>query len=57
MILATTPVSSAKTTWATNTIKHPIRIVPVKSTVSISGERLEHTMPGYSIQVPEVALK
>ncbi len=47
----------ANTTWATNTITQPGRIVPVKSTISIQGERLRHLMPGYSIQVIEVDLK
>jgi alpha-L-arabinofuranosidase len=47
----------ANTVWATNSIRDPRRIVPVKSMVSIKGERLEHIMPGYSIQVLEVALK
>jgi alpha-L-arabinofuranosidase len=47
----------ANTIWATNTSKDPARIVPVRSTFSINGERLEHMMPGYSIQVLEVALK
>ena len=47
----------ANTTWATNTITQPGRIVPVKSTTSIQGERLRHLMPGYSIQVIEVDLK
>jgi alpha-N-arabinofuranosidase len=47
----------ANTTWATNTITQPERIVPVKSTTSIQGERLRHVMPAYSIQVVEVDLK
>lgn len=47
----------ANSIWATNSIRDPRRIVPVKSMVSIKGERLEHMMPGYSIQVLEVALK
>jgi alpha-N-arabinofuranosidase len=47
----------ANTTWATNTITQPGRIVPVKSTISIQGERLRHLMPGYSIQVIEIDLK
>jgi alpha-N-arabinofuranosidase len=44
----------ANTVWATNTIEHPDRIVPVSSAVTISGQRLDHTMPGYSIQVLEL---
>ena len=47
----------ANTTWATNTITHPERIVPVKSTASIKGERVQHVMPGYSIQVLQIDLK
>ncbi len=47
----------ASTRWATNTITHPERIVPVKSTTAIQGERLHHVMPPYSIQVVEVDLK
>jgi len=44
----------ANTTWATNTITHPESIVPVKSTTSIKGERVQHVMPGYSIQVLQI---
>ena len=47
----------ANTTWATNTITHPERIVPVKSTASIKGERVQHVMPGYAIQVLQIDLK
>jgi alpha-L-arabinofuranosidase len=47
----------ANTTWATNTITQPDRIVPVKSTTAMQGERLRHVMPGYSIQVVEADLK
>ena len=47
----------ASTTWATNTITHPERIVPVKSTATIKGERLQHVMPGYAIQVLQIDLK
>jgi alpha-L-arabinofuranosidase len=47
----------ANATWATNTIKQPERIVPLKSTVPIQGERMKHVMPGYSIQVVELDLK
>jgi alpha-L-arabinofuranosidase len=45
------------TIWATNSIEHPDRIVPVSSTIALKGERLNHTMPGYSIQVLEFDLK
>ena len=47
----------ANTTWATNTITNPNRIVPVRSKLTVKGERLEHVMPPYSIQVLEVDLK
>jgi len=47
----------ANTIWATNTITHPERIVPVKSNTNLTGERLQHTMPGYSIQVLEISRK
>lgn len=45
------------TTWATNTIANPNRIVPVRSKLTVKGERLEHTMPPLSIQVLEIDLK
>ena len=47
----------ANTIWATNTITNPARIVPVRSKLTIKGERLEHVLPPYSIQVLEVNLK
>jgi alpha-N-arabinofuranosidase len=47
----------ANTTWATNTITQPERIMPAKSTAPIQSERLRHVMPGYSIEVVEVDLK
>ena len=47
----------ANTTWATNTITHPDRIVPVRSALAIEGERIRHVMPGYSIQVIELDLR
>ncbi len=47
----------ANTTWATNTITHPDRIVPVTSALTIKGERIQHVMPGYSIQVIELDLR
>jgi len=48
---------NAKTIWATNTITNPNRIVPVRSKLSVKGDRLEHVLPPYSIQVLEVDLK
>ncbi len=47
----------ANTIWATNTITHPERIVPVRSTAAIKGERMQHMMPAYSIQVVELDLR
>ena len=47
----------ANTIWATNTITNPNRIVPVRSKLTIKGERLEHVLPPYSIQVMEIDLK
>ncbi|MDQ6679125.1 MAG: carbohydrate binding domain-containing protein [Acidobacteriota bacterium] len=47
----------ANTVWATNTIRDPERVIPMKSTTGIQGERLQHVMPGYSIQVVTVDLK
>jgi alpha-L-arabinofuranosidase len=47
----------ANTTWATNTITAPSRIIPVRSNVSLKGERLEHVLPPYSIQVLEINLQ
>jgi alpha-L-arabinofuranosidase len=47
----------ANTTWATNTIKDPKRIVPVSSTLNLPGERIPYEVPPYTIQVLEVALK
>jgi len=48
---------TANTPWATNSIAEPTRIVPVRSNVSISGERLTQDMPAYSIQVLEIGLQ
>jgi alpha-N-arabinofuranosidase len=45
------------TIWATNTITNPNRIVPVRSKLTVKGERLEHVVPPYSIQVLEIDLK
>ena len=54
---ATLDTLKANTTWATNTIAAPNRIVPVRSTVNVKGERLEHVLPPYSIQVLEINLQ
>jgi alpha-N-arabinofuranosidase len=47
----------ANTVWTTNTTRDPKRIVPVKSNLSIKGERTPYVVPPYSIQVVEVELK
>jgi alpha-N-arabinofuranosidase len=47
----------ANTTWTTNTIARPERIVPLKSAATIKGERMQHTVPGYTIQVLEIEMK
>ena len=47
----------ANTTWATNTIAEPERIIPVRSAVTVRGAQFQHVMPGYSIQVVELDLK
>jgi alpha-N-arabinofuranosidase len=44
---------SAKDTQATNSIDHPDFLKPIDSTVTLTGSRLHHTMPQYSIQVLE----
>jgi alpha-N-arabinofuranosidase len=46
----------ANTTWATNTISAPKRIVPVNSTLRINGERVSHVVPAYSIEVLEIPI-
>src|SRR5579883_2325828 len=47
----------ANSTWATNTIKDPKRIVPIASTLELKGERTSYLVPAYSIQLVEVDLK
>ena len=47
----------ANTISATNTISHPDRVVPVRSKLSVTGERLEQVLPPHSIHVLEVDLK
>jgi alpha-L-arabinofuranosidase len=47
----------ANTTWATNTITDPKRILPVKSTLTIKSESLPYVLQPYSIQVLEIELK
>ena len=45
------------TVWATNSIRDPERVIPTKSAANVQGERMQHVMPGYSIQVVTVDLK
>jgi alpha-N-arabinofuranosidase len=40
-----------ETSQATNSIDDPERVVPVESTIELTGPRIRHTMPPYSIQV------
>ena len=47
----------ANTTWATNSITDPTRIVPVRSKVTVNGGKLQHTLPPYTVQVLEIGLK
>ena len=47
----------AATTWATNTIADPKRIVPVSSVLKLKGEHVPYTLPAYTIQVLEIELK
>jgi alpha-L-arabinofuranosidase len=47
----------ANTGWATNTITNPTRVVPVRSKLTVKGERLDHVLPPYSIQVLEIDAK
>ena len=54
---ARTSTLHANSTWATNTIQEPKRIVPVNSALDVKGGRISHVMPAYSIQVVEVDLK
>jgi alpha-N-arabinofuranosidase len=45
------------TIWATNSIEHPDRVVPVRSTVPLQGEHVNHMLPGYSIELLEFDVK
>ncbi len=47
----------ADTTWATNTITNPNRIVPARSKLTVTGGRLEQVLPPYSIHVLAIDLK
>jgi alpha-N-arabinofuranosidase len=41
----------AHSTQATNTIEHPTQVVPVEAPLHGVGEKMEHTLPGLSIEV------
>jgi alpha-N-arabinofuranosidase len=47
----------AESNLATNSISDPKRVVPVKSTLPVNGERIKHTVPAYTIQVIELDRK
>ncbi len=47
----------ANTTWATNSITDPTRIVPVRSKLTVNGEALQHTLPPYTVEVVEIPLR
>ncbi len=48
---------AAHDTQATNTIDHPDAIVPVESTLAVSGDNLHYDVPGYAIQVLQFELR
>jgi alpha-N-arabinofuranosidase len=48
---------SALTNEATNSMNDPIRIVPVESKLKDMGVPLRHFVPGYTIQIVEIALQ
>jgi alpha-N-arabinofuranosidase len=41
----------AHSTQATNTIEHPTQVVPVESALHGVGAKMEHTLPGLSVEV------
>jgi alpha-N-arabinofuranosidase len=41
----------------TNTITDPKHIVPVESTIPVTGSRFKHTLPGYSFELIELSAK
>jgi alpha-N-arabinofuranosidase len=41
----------------TNTIADPKHIVPVDSTLAVTGTKLKHTIPGYSFELIELDTK
>jgi alpha-N-arabinofuranosidase len=47
----------AETTVDTNTLAEPRHIVPVESAIPAAGGKLEHTVPGYSIEVIELPVE
>ena len=48
---------SGATQAQTNAITAPTRIVPVQTTLKNAGQRFEHTVPPYAIQVIELQAK
>ena len=54
---ATLVTLSGATQAQTNTITAPTRIVPVQTTLKNAGQRFEHTVPPYAIQVIELQTK
>ncbi len=48
---------SAQDTQATNTVDRPLQVAPVESTATVEGAVLRRTMPGYCIEVIEVAVR
>jgi hypothetical protein len=47
----------AATFEATNTITDPTAIHPVENTLRFTGAELRHTVPAYTIEVLDVAVK
>jgi len=48
---------SARSNWATNTIRNPKRVAPVPSTLPVKGEHIPYTVPASSIQVIRIERK
>ncbi len=47
----------AATTADTNSIANPSHIVPSETTVPVSGETIDHPIPGYTVEVLEIKTK
>jgi alpha-N-arabinofuranosidase len=54
---ATLVTLSGATLAQTNTISAPTRIVPVQTMLKTAGQKFDHTVPPYSIQVLELGAK